>query len=359
MKRGIHFISLILVVAAYIVVKSPAAIVAIKPFWFDLYALGDLYRYSFLAEYKDTTQICLPPPASGKSSNLNLYIIGDSFAGPFEKANFPNAKNYSFANWNHISQSTIRVHTDTNAFNILILQCSEKHMIMRLEKNTYKSFLFRVDHKTAKNPFQGFEYSTKAETPLESVTKYIGRQAVTDQNMGILLFSNPAVLKIKEAKAELNQSVFGKIAEEVEEYPTKKMLVQRMTTDLNFRYMSSFCPHPDTELDSLIKNLEKMNHYYRKAGFDTVLLAIVPNPISVINPKYKGRTYNQLLPRIERQVSGLGVISVFDTFGVGKEKYFRKGDSHWNKTGASVWQHAVNSKLNSFVDTRSSRNRNL
>jgi hypothetical protein len=346
LKRFLYLVALLVVSVAYLIVKSPDAIVWIRPYWFDLYQLGDLYRYSYLAEYKDTAVHSPPLPVMKEKQKLSLYVIGDSFSGPFEKGHFPTAALYSFANWNHVNQSDIQLHLDTNQFNALVLQCSEKHILMRWEKKSYKPYLFSYDHD--RKDTVGFEYSKKPETFLQKTERLVGRPAVAEQNIGILLFSNPVVLAIKESKASWNKFAFNRIADEVEEYPEKKILVQRLTSDLKYKYMSSFRSHSDTEISEIARNLGRINEYYRQAGFDTVLIALVPNPISVIDPEYKGRTYNQVLPRIEKSVVGLGVVSVFDEFTKGKERLFRRGDSHWNLAGEKIWLSTLNQKLDSI-----------
>ena len=350
MKRFLHLIALLTVSAAYLIVKSPDAIVWIRPYWFDLYQLGDLYRYSYLAEYKDTAVHSSPLPVMKEKQKLSLFVIGDSFAGPFEKGHFPMAANYSFVNWNHVNQSDIHLNLDTSENNVLVLQCSEKHILMRWEKSSYTPYLFPFDHHRNDTGGVGFEYRKKPETFLQKTERLIGRPAVAEQNIGILLFSNPLVLHIKESKARLNRFLFHRIADEVEEYPEKKILVQRMTSELKYKYMSSFRPHSDEETNAIAGNLGRMNQYYRRAGFDTVLIALVPNPISVIDPNYKGRTYNELLPRLESDVSGLGVVSVYAKFQFGKESLFRKGDSHWNLAGEQVWLSALNQNLDQIAN---------
>jgi hypothetical protein len=343
LKRFLHLSALLLVCLLYGTAKSPDAIVFIRPYWFDLYKLGDLYRYCYLAEYRDTTEHC-PPPPKEKPDRMDLFVIGDSFAGPFTKDHFPKARNYGFANWNHTGQSDLEVRLDTGAYNVLVLECSEKHVLMRFEEPAYKAYRFPVRPKTG-GEIPEIHYSEKKESFLEKLEKTLGRQAVTEQNLGILLFSNPWVLRLKETKAALNRSLFGRVADEVEEYPEKNMLVQRMTSDTKYRYMSSFRAHPESEYRKISENLEKMADYYRSKGFDTVLLALVPNPIAVIDPTYKGRIYNQLLPWMEKNTPGLGIVSVYGEFKEGKETLFRRGDSHWNVKGERIWMGKVNEGL--------------
>jgi hypothetical protein len=62
--RIIHLTAIVLLLAAYALVKIPGAVLLLKPYGIDLYRLGDLYRYSYLSEYRDTTQTFHHPPSS-------------------------------------------------------------------------------------------------------------------------------------------------------------------------------------------------------------------------------------------------------------------------------------------------------
>ena len=323
--------------------------VLIRPYWFDMYQFGDLYRFSFLADYKDTTRHSQPPPPKKKSGSLDVFMMGDSFGGPFSIANFPSVRNYSFANWNHVEQSDIHLKLDSNAYNVLILETAEKHILTRFLDGVNRKFYVPVQSLENPSDTVGFEYRPKKESLVEKIEKYTSRPAVTNQNISILFFSNPLVLGIKETKAAFNLKVFGKMAEEVEIHPTKNLLVQTMTTDTKYLYMSAFRKHPDSDLDKVENHLNRLNDYYRSKGFDTVLLACVPNPITIIDPFYKDRTYNQVLPRLEERVKKMGVVSVYSLFKNYPDFLYRRGDTHWNEKGEYLWQTRMNERLDSLV----------
>lgn len=142
---------------------------------------------------------------------LSLFVIGDSFAGPVEKGHFPSAANYSFANWNSLNQSDILLHVDSNQYNVLVLQCSEKHILIRWEKNSYKPYLFPFHHERNDTSGVGFEYRKKPETFLREPKDSLENKVIAEQNIGILLFSNPFVLAIKESKAQLNRFLLDEL----------------------------------------------------------------------------------------------------------------------------------------------------
>jgi hypothetical protein len=117
------------------------------------------------------------------------------------------------------------------------------------------------------------------------------------------------------------------------------MLLQRMTTDMDYLYMSAFRPLSQEKEDELIRNMSSMVSHYKAKGIDSVVFSFIPNPASVIAPEYKKRSYNQLIPRLEQRISqtGAGCISVFSEFSARKEKVYRRGDTHWNTLGEKIW----------------------
>jgi hypothetical protein len=340
--RILQLTALFVLIALYALVKIPGAVLALKPYGIDLYRLGDLYRYSYLSQYRDTTEVYPHPPAKSKS-NFHLFVLGDSFTGSFSKDHYPTVKQYSFANWNQFSDRYVTLKTDSGEKNILLVTCSEKNIRLRFAKNQMGIYLA----KSAPKGKPGFQISEHPSTPAEQLKKYLGRPEVSDQNIQAILFSNEFALRIKEFKAQFNLAVFGKIAGEVEEYKAKNMLFQRLTTDPKYVYMSSFRELEKSEEDELINSIKRLTNHYKRVGFDSVVLAFIPNPVSVIAPNFKGQQYNQLIPKLEDRMSetGAGCISIFNDFSEGRETFYRRGDTHWNARGAKLWLNRANSYL--------------
>jgi hypothetical protein len=340
--RILQLISIFVLIALYTLVKIPGAVLLLKPYGIDLYRLGDLYRHSYLSEYRDTTEVYPHSPVKSES-NTHLYVLGDSFTGSFSKEHYTGVKQYSFANWNQFADHSITIKTDSSVSNILLVACSEKNIRLRFAKNQMGIYLAKSSPKGK----PGFQISEHPSTSAEQIKKYLGRPEVSDQNIQAVLLSNEFALRIKEFKAQFNYEVFGKIASEVEEYKPKNMLFQRLTTDPKYLYMSSFRPLETSEEDDLINSMKRMVNHYKRAGIDSVVLAFIPNPVSVIVPNYKGQQYNQLIPKLENRINetGAACISIFNEFSAGREMFYRRGDTHWNVRGAVLWLDKVN-KLN-------------
>lgn len=346
MKRLLHTCFFLLAFAAYGLVKNSDWMVQLRPYWFDMYQLGDLYRFSWLAHYRDTTQHNpVFPPSPRKEEKVHLYMIGDSFGGPFEAGHFPTAGRYSFVNWNHLDQADIQLAIDTSARNILVLESSEKHILLRFQTQNYLKYRFPVLHEADST---GFRYVERPRSAWESLEQYLSRPAVTDQNLGILYFSNPIALWMKEQKALLNQRVFGKIASEVEEFPERNMLIQTMTTEVKYLYMSGFRSHSESEIQLAARHLDSLSRYYQHLGFDTCMLALIPNPVSTLVSSWKGKPYNQILPRVQKQVRRFHVVDCFHPFRKSKETLYRRGDTHWNVEGEMRWLVLFNKHLDSL-----------
>jgi hypothetical protein len=332
--RILHFSALLIFLGMYLVVKIPGGILWLKPLLPDLYGMGDLYRFSYLSAYRDSS-VHNPPPPPEPETETCLFVLGDSFAGPLNKEHFPGIKYYSFVNWNQFPSSRISLKTNKKYRNLLLIECSEKHIQLRFSNEEFRRFLTPTSTTSA----PGFQVEEKNTGFKGSLEAWAGRPQVTDQNLHMLLFSNELVLKMKESKAAFNQKVFGRIASEVEEYPEKNMLLQRMTTDTEYLYMSSFRPLNKKRENDIIRNMKAMVSHFKSIGVDTVVFSFIPNPVSVIAPGYKGRTYNRLIPVLESRMAetGAGCISVFSAFSKKKESVYRRGDTHWNAAGEKIW----------------------
>ncbi|MFN5319577.1 MAG: hypothetical protein ACK5CY_12120 [Bacteroidia bacterium] len=342
--RILHFTAIVLLFAAYALVKIPGAVLLLKPYGIDLYRLGDLYRYSYLSEYRDSTQTVPYPPQKSKQ-NIDLYVLGDSYTGSFLKQHYPNISNYSYANWNQAAEQKFTIRTHGSAHNVLLISSAEKSIRLRFSKSQISTYLA----KNEKSAPLGFQIIEKPLNTTELLKKYLGRPEITDQNIQALLFENEVALRIQEFKAAINKKVFGKIATEVEEYPEKNMLFQKLTTDPQYVYMSSFKKIEDAEVNQLIDGMKQMALHYKSVGVDSVIFTFIPNPVSVIAPNFNGQTYNQLIPKIENRIheTGAGCISVYHDFVKQGAIIYRRGDTHWNAKGAQLWLDKVNEGLES------------
>ena len=110
------------------------------------------------------------------------------------------------------------------------------------------------------------------------------------------------------------------------------------------RNTSNFNAVSAAELDTLVAHANAMRQHYLQAGFDEVLLSVIPNKTTVVNPPM-GR-YNRLLERLETHPAlQVPLISVRKRFMQSGPKLYQRGDSHWNCEGRQIWLEAVNRKI--------------
>jgi hypothetical protein len=108
--------------------------------------------------------------------------------------------------------------------------------------------------------------------------------------------------------------------------------------------MSAFRALTPQREEETVQGMKALVRHFKNTGIDSVAFAFIPNPVSVIAPDYKGRSYNQLIPRLEARMpeTGAGCISVFSDFSLLKEKVYRRGDTHWNSRGEIIWLKKTN-----------------
>ena len=340
--RILKLTAIIILLSAYVLIKIPGAVLLLKPYGIDLYSLGDLYRYSYLNAYRDTTQTVPFPPQKSKQ-NIRLFVLGDSFTASFTSGHYRGVRSLSYANWNQASEQKFAIQTDATDQNILLISCSEKNIRLRFSKSQINAYLAKKE----KCVNIGFQLTEKPLNAAAFLKKYLGRPEISDQNIQALLFENEMALQIKELKASFNKRVFGKIAAEVEEYPEENMLFQKLTTDSQYVFMSSFKTIEKTEEDELIEGMKRMVMHYKSTGIDSIIFSFIPNPVSMIAPKFKNQTYNQLIYKLEQRITetGAGCISVLGDFKQQNAKVYRRGDTHWNAKGAEMWLQKVNAAL--------------
>jgi hypothetical protein len=104
---------------------------------------------------------------------------------------------------------------------------------------------------------------------------------------------------------------------------------------------SSFYPLDNPEVNKMIEVINGSAAHYQSAGFDQVVLALIPNKVSVTNPELGN--YNHLIEKIQYS-SDLKVpfIEIFRDFNNLGKMYYLKGDSHWNCEGKELWLSKVN-----------------
>ena len=102
-----------------------------------------------------------------------------------------------------------------------------------------------------------------------------------------------------------------------------------------------------SEVDTMVAGLNQVYAHYRKVGFAEVYLAIMPNPVSVLEPQLGGH-YNELIPRLQKNPNlKMPVIDVYGKLQhLRRQRIYQISDTHWNKIGVLAGIAQINSTLN-------------
>ena len=296
----------------------------------DDYRYGDLYRLSNLPQFKDKFETC-PKEFTAVSPKLpvDLYLIGDSFTDEERVSKYDLlAQNYTRVHW----AKTKRVALDTTKKNVLLIQTIERHFkehfaqIVRNFEVTNPNDLAKPKKKL------GFWESFNQIIPTN-----------TEEILESFLFGNDYGLPFKELKATLNNLAFSRTSDLVSFSKNKKHIFLSLDTDTT-RIFTSFNKLPNAEVDSIIAQINRTQKHYLAAGFDKVILSIIPNKATIL--AQNDGVYNHIIERIQtNEKLTVDYIDTYTPFFERKSGLYQKGDSHWTCAGQRIWTNAVNQKL--------------
>lgn len=290
----------------------------------DDYRYGDLYRLSYLPQFKQSREHC-PKFCSTEKLPIHLYVIGDSFLEPgkVDAADFC-VQRYTYTHWN----DTTLVSLDKKVKNILILETVERH--------------FREHFaKPVRNIQLGRPLNLKKD---ESAIDFIfpDKDKVEDR-LERAMFGFDIFLVFKELKANLNHCLFQRVNDQVALSKDEKHVFSVMDTDTT-QINSPYRLFPEAEEKTLVTRLNMTQNEFKSMGFDAVYLAIIPNKASILAPT--DGNYNHLIERIEqhpaRQVSCLSIYQYCTEHPL---KVYERGDSHWNCMGRDYWLKQANTAI--------------
>ncbi|SDH03205.1 hypothetical protein SAMN04487996_12755 [Dyadobacter soli] len=302
----------------------------------DGYQYGDLYKLSTLSEFRDPRTQCTgytPPARPQLGKKVHLYVIGDSFSeeGRVTMKDFA-VDQYLRVRWDEF----LHIKLDTSAQNILLIETVERHF---REKFASKMTILVPDSTT----FIAKAGPGKFVHRLDEAFK----GTHTADRLDGFLFQNDLALRVKEWKSDFNHRIFGREASGVTLVNDDRDAVYYLDTDTP-KTTSSFTPFRNTELDSMITNLNASAGFADSLGFDNVVLSIIPNKVSVLSPDYG--QYNQLIERVynhpKLSIPYIDVLADFRRMG---QSSYLKGDSHWTCEGQTVWLNKVNALINRLL----------
>jgi hypothetical protein len=304
----------------------------------DGYHYGDLYRLSNLSDFREPRKTCTgyEPPVKSTSKNVHLYVIGDSFTEKqrLGKKDFP-VDNYTYVHWSDF----LHIKTDSAETNILLIESIERHF---RQKMVAPIAVLIPDTATFVTRYTPPKFMHRLDDAFKSTH--------TEDRLDALLFQNDFFLKLKEWKADFNQLVFNRVNKTVTLVNDDKDMVYYMDTDRDTTTVtSSFSQLENSEVDSIVLNLNRSRDMAYSLGFDAVMLSIIPNKVSVLNPHYG--QYNNLIERIYKhpnfQIPYIDVLAEYRKMGASS---YLKGDSHWTCEAQFLWLNKTNALLNQLAE---------
>ncbi|KAA6438653.1 hypothetical protein FEM33_18505 [Dyadobacter flavalbus] len=294
----------------------------------DSYRFGDLYRLSNLAQFKDPRTECAAykTPAKAASQKIHLYIIGDSFTEKqrIGKKDFA-VDAYTYVHWNEF----LHLKTDPSETNILLLESVERHFREKM-KDTIRNLI--PDETTFVSEGTPPRFMNRLDNAFRSRS--------TEDRLDELLFQNDLILTLKEWKSAFNYRFFSRVNKGVTLVNNDENIVYYMDTDTP-NITSSFSRINETEIDSIVQNINGSQDFARNLGFDHVILSVIPNKVSVLTTE--SAEYNNLINRVyahpELKVPFIDVLTDFRKMG---SSAYLKGDSHWTCEGQYLWLDKVN-----------------
>jgi len=320
----------------------------------DRYRYGDLYGMSYIPEFRKQYKRLHPVPQVNcfAKKEINLYTLCDSYLYSFALADsFYCGVNQFYGVKNINPHLEIKVF-DSSKKNIVLLEFTERFFLYPASDEDSSHFIknFLIVQGAQRNLNNTTHASLKTQfiSSLKSIRNVLFNSNFKS-NLEFNVWETALFSPIKEFKANINNRWFERTDEKVCINRQKQQLYFAETVDTSF-YGSSFRFISDNQIERSIINLNNLYAYFKNLGFDEVYLTIIPNPVSVIDPTYKGMQYNQLVPRIlENKKLLMKTINVYDEFKQNPQQYYQASDTHWNAAGVSVWLQKFNAALKTHL----------
>lgn len=351
MRRFIGYIVLLTTIVIYVVSSSNTLTAKVYLYKYkstspvlryDGWRYGDLFGMSYLPDFqilRDRKSEVERLPCENKKG-INLYAMCDSYVWFYLPADslYCGVDNFKFAKFNN--RETINVQLDTSKINVLLLESTERNLRPILHEDYIHRFLTVSQDTSIRPKAAGQSLYTQAENFL--FNKKI------DKNIELNVWETALFTPFKAFKAGLNYELFDRVDEQVEVSTNRDRLYYAMTIDTT--YLESAFKHiSESEMQGIINELNQVYDYYKDLGFDEVYLSIIPNPVTIFEPNYRGLKHNKLIDRIQGSAKlKIPFIDVYSVYKNTSLNPYYVSDTHWNMTGAYMWLNEVNKELSSI-----------
>jgi hypothetical protein len=313
----------------------------------DKFTHGDLYGIAFLSNFsKPSKTLSLRPPVKSETLNIDLYEICDSYIWAFlNSGKFYRGVN-SLKIFRTNNQQRLNADLDRSKINVLVVEFAERNILPILKDSAY------INHVIQTPAAKSSASSAQAAPSFKKLIRGLGKdasEAIFNKNININIESNIWELSVftpvKEFKADLNYKLFKKVNKGVDISPDGEQLFYSKTIDTT-KNASSFKNLSNKDIDALVATLNRIYMQGKKMGFKKVYLSLVPNPVSILYPRFNTLAYNNLVERIQNSPKlQMPCIDVLPEFREKKNDVFFVSDSHWNENGAQIWLDKFNAEL--------------
>jgi hypothetical protein len=303
----------------------------------DKVGYGGLYGMCYLSEYRIPFYYDNPIRHDSLPRSIDLYIFSDSYLYySVKRENFAHINKFHKIKWWESNTFMKPKSLDTSKTNILVIEMTERYVREIWSHSDGIFNMLKFDATYTGNTYY-VENSLKVENE-RSVKKTLEKHLFNpniNSNLELNLFDYGIFRPFKELKANFNYYIFNRKTVDVF-VDTSKMFLYYLPTVDGEQNMNSFFSIDSIEFRNICQNINKVYDYYKGNGFNEVYLSIIPNPVTLVNPKLK--TYNNLIPLINSVDSlRMQIFNVYELFKVNPQKYYSRSDSHWSNYGLQKW----------------------
>jgi hypothetical protein len=300
---------------------------------------GDLVSISYLDKVKRFQQkdeyIFVKPVDDTGARNIDLYIYGDSYLMEIPDSAFSSINSYHFC---RRSYQDMNYSLDPHKRNILIIEIAERFARVEFELQE------TMRHFKKKQPESSFLQLTTHPVSYAGFPDLHIFSPDINRNLEFNLYGYRFWDQVKFAKASLTYYLFKRAVGDAVVSDDGNRLFLKQTMAENDR-ASSYYPFDQKEIEKMFVNLNATYDYYKADGFDEVYLSIIPNPVTILQPRY----YNGLIPQLQNpgRLKGMHFIDMYSLFAQDPEpgRLFKTGDTHWSNNGLQIWLKTVNAEL--------------
>ncbi len=306
--------SLILLIAS-----SPFLMNKVTDYLPNPYEYGDLYiqhpKFNFAGKEED-----VPLVKAKNKVKVDLVVLGDSYIMAKTEDSLYSAEKIR------------RLYRDKNEMPVPNKQDDLKDVLV-------VEFGERIMQKVFVNKF---DTTTKAINLTNYTFTYLLSKLLTwnaEYNLKFFTNFNKPAYALRSVGNFFEDEILATPNNYTLEY--KEHLILKSTTDTSIG--SSCRLITQTYIDSIASALVSIEQYAYKVGYDKVIIALLPNPVTQLPEAETYFALNYLPNRVQDSYKGSAhFFNVYKFFKSKKEDLFLKKDTHWNNKGVNYFTDSLN-----------------